>query len=131
MNPSEYRISGSPKIIEFKNNTDSRGSLNSLELADLGISVCRVFMISFSSANQNRGEHAHKKCVQFLFSDANFKVLSSSLSGDKNFLITPGFGLLVPAYNWIQISSEISKCKIVVLASEAFDQEDYIFQRPR
>jgi hypothetical protein len=130
MGLSEYRPSRSPELIEFNNHTDSRGILRSLELADFGISVCRVFTISFSSMNQNRGEHAHRTCVQFLFSDTNFKVLASNLSGSEDFQVTPGSGLLVPPYNWIQISSDFSNCHVVVLASEPYEETDYIIQRP-
>lgn len=128
---SEYRINSSPRIIEFNRNTDSRGNLNSLEFAEFGVSFCRVFTISFSGVGQNRGEHAHKKCVQFLFSEVDFRVLSSNLLGDEIFQISPGFGLLVPTYNWIQVSSKVTNCAVVVLASEAYDPDDYIKEPPR
>jgi len=127
---SDYKLSEPPKLVELESYSDFRGDLLSLELSKFDFGFCRFFMISFSSTDISRGEHAHKKCAQFLFSASGFNVLSLNLGGIKNFQILPGWGLLVPPYNWIQISSKVPDCKIVVLASEPYDPADYIKERP-
>lgn len=130
MNISDYELSDSPKILTFKIFKDARGQLNSLEIRKMGVQVSRVFTISFSDLNQIRGEHAHKKCSQLLFSTQEFGVRCLSLSGEKFYQVKPGSGLLVPPYNWIQISSNFADCTVVVLASESYDQSDYIKNPP-
>ena len=127
---SDYRIADTPTLVELESHIDSRGNLMSFELSELNFQFCRLFMITFSSTSTVRGEHAHKKCAQFLFSTSEFNVSSSNLGGIKKFKIAPGWGLFVPPYNWIKISSSVPDCKIVVLASEPYDASDYIKEKP-
>ena len=75
-----------------------------------------------------RGGHAHKKLLQLIVPiSGSFDVV---LKDGKNIkvinLSNPSKGLLVPTMVWRELKNFSSSAVCLVLASEEFDEEDYI-----
>ena len=61
------------KKIKIKSYTNSSGRLMPLTFnKKFPIKTKRIFFI-YGKKNQTRGEHAHKKCSQFMYSNQNLK----------------------------------------------------------
>ena len=88
----------------------------------------RIFYLYDIPGGESRGAHAHKNCQQFLVA------LSGSFSVDvndgektkRNFLNKPDIGLYIPAGIWASELNFSSGSICLVLASEKFNDKDYI-----
>ena len=83
--------------------------------------------------NQNRGNHAHYKCKQFLIPiNGSFDV--ELFHGSEHKIITldnPTLGLLISPLTWVKIYNFKNNPICLVLASHLYEENDYIndFQR--
>lgn len=113
----------------FKMRGDERGSLIAIEEnADIPFSIKRVYYIFDTQAGITRGLHAHRTlrqvlvCVkgtcQVLLDDGMEKI---SVPMDKVFR-----GLLVDPMIWHEMYDFSSNCVLLVLASDFYDESDYI-----
>lgn len=118
------------KIIELTTFSDERGDLTVIE-KKLPFEVKRVFYI-YNVDNSKRGFHRHKKTIQ----------AAICVKGSCNIMLQPGPGMeletyslntpnkcliLMPEdYHWMQDFS--SDAVLLVLASEYYDKDDYIFE---
>lgn len=113
----------------FKIRGDERGSLIAIEEnADIPFSIKRVYYIFDTQAGITRGLHAHRTlrqvlvCVkgtcQVLLDDGMEKI---SVPMDKVFR-----GLLVDPMIWHEMYDFSSNCVLLVLASDFYDESDYI-----
>jgi hypothetical protein len=117
-----------PNIIKLNTHTDHRGSLTVIEKI-LPFDVKRVYYI-YDIYNSERGHHAHKKTIQALI------MLNGSCNvfvGEENHstkyeMNSPNECLiLMPEdFHWMNNFSENSI--LLILASEEFDKEDYIYE---
>lgn len=76
-----------------------------------------------------RGGHAHRKCHQLVVPIYGWmKAKSYQQDGTKDFfnLNSPKYGLYVPPMNWLEISGFQRRAVMLVLASEEYDESDYI-----
>lgn len=107
----------------------ARGSsqLSSLEFEkEIPWPIRRVFFIASHGA-QDRGDHAHKECIQAIICSAG-KVHIHCFDGEKEKsfqLCNLGELLLVPAGIWLKINFQ-PESSITVLASQEFLESDYI-----
>lgn len=88
----------------------------------------RVFWITELNYGDSRGGHAHKKCGQVIYvvsGKINLVVNYNHYSLDSR---TP-HGIYVPAMNWVDIFSEQEDTSVLVLASDPYDESDYIRDR--
>lgn len=117
---SDYKIIILPKI------SDSRGSLSFVE--DLPFEINRMFYLYDLSISAERGFHAHKKCVQFIIPiSGQFYIRVDDGNNSKNILLNcPDMGILIPPMFWIELYSFSPGSICMVLASEKFDECDYI-----
>ena len=108
---------------------DLRGTLSVAEfLKEIPFVPKRYFAISGVPSKEIRGEHAHKKCHQFLVCvTGSCKVRTDNgFQKEDYFLDSPGRGLLLPAGIWGTQFQYSSDAVLLVFASENYDPEDYI-----
>jgi dTDP-4-dehydrorhamnose 3,5-epimerase-like enzyme len=115
--------------IEVMTAVDARGILDIAEFQGFGkFETRRVYYISSVPEGNTRGAHAHKKLNQVFF----------SLSGHFDMTVTDGLvtetvqlkahenGFFLPAGNWRELKNFTSDAICLVLASEHYDENDYI-----
>lgn len=78
-----------------------------------------------------RGGHAHKTCWQLIFPVAGeISVNFANIKELKTFKVIPSLGILIPPWNWCEVNFTNTNSHAVVICSEAFDQDDYIYVKP-
>jgi mannose-6-phosphate isomerase-like protein (cupin superfamily) len=105
------------------------GQLFSLEVArDLGFVAKRFYWITGVPIGAARGNHAHKSLSQFMFMVSGSAVVElKTPHWEKRFKLEAGKkGLFVPPGFWRVISGFSSNAVLGVLASEAYDETDYL-----
>ena len=117
------------RLISLPTVQAERGNLTALELPEVvPFDVRRIFLVHHVSNSEVRGEHAHKKCWQLLISTTGTVMVDLS-DGEinKTFILdTPEKGLLVPPLTWGTQYNFSANAALLVLASEAFDPDDYL-----
>jgi dTDP-4-dehydrorhamnose 3,5-epimerase-like enzyme len=115
-------------IIDLKTFTDSRGNLTVIENV-LPFPIKRVFYI-YGVDNSVRGGHRHHKTFQAAICiQGSCKIYNHD--GDKKevFLLDkPSVCLLIEPKDWHKMYDFTTDAILMVLASENFDQNDYIFE---
>ena len=118
-----------PHIIDLTRIYDHRGNLSVVEqFKDIPFEIKRVYWLYDVPAGENRGGHAHKNLFQFIVA-ANGSFYVNLTDGRKQysfFLNHPYKGVLVPPGFWRTLDDFSSGAVCVVLASEYFDEQDYI-----
>ena len=109
---------------------DARGAMNVLEIAhELPFGCQRIFYTYTVPEGSVRGEHAHKRCEQFLISVRGIlKVRVDDGLGhvDDIVLDSPSKGLWLPHGCWGEQSGHGDDNILLVLASLPYDSDDYI-----
>lgn len=123
MNRNNYSIIDFPKII------DPRGNLTVAEnMQHVPFDVRRVYWTYDVPAGESRGGHAHKQCREVIIAvSGSFTVTLDNGSEKQSFHLNhPWQGLLVETGIWRTLEDFSSGAVCLVLASELFDEEDYI-----
>ncbi|WP_274476020.1 sugar 3,4-ketoisomerase [Mangrovimonas aestuarii] len=115
-------------IIDIPKIEDYRGNLSVIEKDILPYSIKRVYYLYDVPSNAYRGGHAHKEQLEFLIPlSGSFEVvLDDGVSKTKIMLNKPNKGLLIPTGIWRELENFSSGAVCLVLASDVFDEEDYI-----
>jgi hypothetical protein len=124
----QSRVQG-VKLVSLPTVQAARGDLTALELPQIvPYEVKRIFLVHHVSDLEIRGEHAHKKCWQFLIAAAGSITVDVTDGKNKEtFLLdNPAQGLLIPPLVWGTQYNYSSDGSLLVLASEKFDPEDYL-----
>jgi hypothetical protein len=124
----QSRVKG-VKLVSLPTVQAARGDLTALELPQIvPYEVKRIFLVHHVSDLEIRGEHAHKKCWQFLIAAAGSITVDVTDGKIKEtFLLdNPAQGLLIPPLVWGTQYNYSSDGSLLVLASEKFDPEDYL-----
>ena len=115
-------------LINFITHKDSRGSLTVLE-KEIPFEIKRVFYI-YGVDESKRGFHKHLKTrqVAVCLKGSCDIIFSKNNVYTKFMLNNPGIGLLIEPedFHWMENFSE--DAILLVLASEYFDENDYIFK---
>ena len=117
------------KLIEFKNLGDERGNLVSFEGAkNIPFEIKRVYCIYATKENVVRGLHAHKtlKQVAIALSGSCRFVLDNGVTREEMLLNSPTEGLLIDSCLWREMHDFSEDCVLMVLASDHYDEADYI-----
>jgi UDP-2-acetamido-3-amino-2,3-dideoxy-glucuronate N-acetyltransferase len=117
------------KLINLPTVQAARGDLTALELPKIiPFPVKRIFLVHHVSDFEVRGEHAHKKCWQFLIAAAgSITVDVNDGEVTETFLLNePTKGLLIPPLIWGIQYNYSPDGSLLVLASEEFDPDDYL-----
>ena len=115
--------------IHFSLLGDERGSLVALEEEiTVPFKIRRVYYIFGTKLGVSRGFHAHRHlrqlvvCVtgrcRMVFDDGNLR--------QEAWLDSPTQGLLIGSMVWHEMHDFSPECVLLVMASECFDEDDYI-----
>ncbi len=128
MNHCQY--SSGAVVYEIPYFVDERGALNVLEISkELPFECKRIFYTYTVPEGHVRGEHAHKKCEQFLIAvRGSVSVIVDDGVGhrDEIMLNSPSKGLWLPSGRWGEQRGHSRDCILLVLASTEYDGKDYI-----
>lgn len=117
------------KIIQFQKHGDLRGQLVALEeLKEIPFQIKRVYYMYDTEKGVRRGFHAHKKLKQILICvHGQCKIhLDDGHSTAEVLLNKPYEGLYVDNNMWREMYDFSSDAVLLVLASELYDESDYI-----
>ncbi|MBQ6161548.1 MAG: WxcM-like domain-containing protein [Prevotella sp.] len=117
------------RIIELPRITDPRGNLTVCENeSNLPFDVKRVYWVYDVPGGESRGSHAHKRCREFIIAvSGSFSVTVNDGKREQTFMLNhPYQGLLVEENQWRTLEDFSSGAVCLVLASEPFDEDDYI-----
>jgi len=117
------------QTINFQRLGDARGSLVALETGkEIPFSVKRVYYIFGTQESIGRGFHAHKtlKQVAICVCGSCRFVLDDGKRKDIVVLDSPNQGLLVDSMVWHEMYDFSEDCVLLMLASEHYDEADYI-----
>lgn len=121
--------STSDRLIKIPVATDLRGSLVAAEVySHVPFPIARVFAVFDVPTVEARGAHAHKTCEQFLIcvKGSVHAIFDDGTMRQEVVLDSPDKGLYMPAMTWGTQYQYSSDAVLIVLASHAYDPEDYI-----
>jgi lipopolysaccharide biosynthesis protein len=116
-------------LIDFPKITDPRGNLTVAQAhTDVPFAVKRAYWVYDVPAGECRGGHAHKLCKEVLIAlSGSFHVTVDNGEEQKTVLLNhPYQGLLIDTDVWRTLDDFSSGAVCLVLASEPFDEDDYI-----
>lgn len=108
---------------------DDRGSLAAIEAMDtIPFEVKRVYYIFGTKAGVSRGFHAHHQLQQLAVcvSGKCRMRLDNGQTKEDVWLDSPSKGLLIGDMIWREMHDFSEDCVLLVLASEHYDEADYI-----
>ena len=117
------------KLIQLESFKDERGLLAvGSTPKEVPFEIKRFFITSASSPEVIRGQHAHKVSHQFLVAVAGSITATCDDGNTKTeyVLDSSGVGLYMPPLIWGEQSAFSEGAKLLVLASETYDPQDYI-----
>jgi len=116
-------------LIDFPKITDPRGNLTVAQAhTDVPFAIKRAYWVYDVPAGECRGGHAHKLCKEVLIAlSGSFHVTVDNGEEQKIVLLNhPYQGLLIDTDVWRTLDDFSSGAVCLVLASEPFDEDDYI-----
>ncbi len=117
------------QMLEFKVCGDHTGSLVAIENnIDIPFDIKRVYYIWGTDTDVIRGKHAHRKLEQAIICIAGSCdfTLDNGKERTTVHLNDPSKALYIKHNIWREFTNFSSDCVIVVLASEHYDENDYI-----
>lgn len=116
------------KLIQFNEIADERGALISLEnRRNIPFSINRVYYI-YNTKDIPRGFHAHRELQQILICVHGFcdVLLDDGMNQETISLDEPSKGLFVDKMVWHEMRNFSDGCVLMVLASDYYNENDYI-----
>lgn len=117
------------KLINMKVFGDERGKLISIEgNRTIPFDIKRVYWIFDTVPNQDRGKHAHKNMEQIIVAmdgSCDF-ILDDGKTREKVVLNRPDIALYIGKNMWREMKNFSYGCKLMVLASDYYDESEYI-----
>jgi len=119
------------KWIDFQSLGDARGSLVALEIGmekAVPFDIKRVYYIYETGNGVSRGFHAHRNLKQVAICVAGKcrMVLDNGSVREETWMNSPTRGLLIESMVWREMHDFSDDCVLLVLASEHYDETDYI-----
>ena len=113
---------------------DKRGTLQVIEnVKDINnnlIKFKRCYVLSDFKNNQVRGQHAHRKLYQLVFPlNGSFSVNLYDGFNEKVVNLSDGSALVIVPGIWRELSNYSDNLFVVVLASDKYDVDDYIYSK--
>jgi hypothetical protein len=118
------------RIIELPKITDPRGNLTVAEaFTNVPFDIRRAYWVYDVPGGESRGGHAHKRLRQLVIAmSGSFTVtLDNGHEQQKYLLNHPWEGLLIETETWRTLDDFSSGAVCLVLASEPFEEDDYIY----
>lgn len=118
-------------LLELPEIRDPRGLLTFAQGANLPFAVKRLFVLYGLAPDVERGGHAHKAQHQLLFmmSGSARITVDNGRARDTVLLDRPSRALHVPPMLWLDLADFTSGAVCAVLASDVYDEDDYIRDR--
>ena len=123
MNPAKCKILDLPKIL------DHRGNLTFIESFNhIPFDIKRIYYLYDVPGGAERGGHAHKNLEQFIIAaNGSFDVVIDNGSEKERYHMNRSYyGLYIPTMVWRELDNFSSGSFCLVLASEVYDEKDYI-----
>jgi len=119
------------KWIDFQKLGDDRGGLVALEIGmekAVPFDIRRVYYIYHTAEGVSRGYHAHRDLKQVAICVAGRcrMVLDNGITREETWMDCPTKGLLIESMVWREMHDFSSDCVLLVLASEHYDENDYV-----
>ena len=117
------------KLLDFKTLGDERGSLIAIEQGyNAPFDIKRVYYIFDTKQGVERGFHAHidLKQIAIVVKGCCTFVLDNGKNREEIKLDNPNQGLFIEGLIWREMKDFSLDCVLVVLASEHYDESDYI-----
>lgn len=115
-------------LIEIPKINDVRGNISVIEKDIIPFNLKRVYYLYDIPSSAKRGGHSHIEQTEFLIAlSGSFDVLL--MDGIANKIVTlnkPNVGLLIPNGLWRELENFSSGAVCLVVASDVFNEEDYI-----
>jgi len=118
-----------PQIIYIPVAHDKRGNLSVVEgKRTIPFGIKRVYYLYDVPGGTKRGGHAHRKLEQLIIaaSGSFTVVLHNGKKKESYTLNRSNVGLYIPRMTWREIENFSSGAVCLVLASEYYDESDYI-----
>lgn len=118
-----------PKIIQLPKIIDQRGNLSFLEgCKHIPFEIKRVFWIYDVPGGETRGGHAYKESDEFIIAlSGSFDVVLNDGEKEVKYSLSRSYyGLFVPKLMWRHMENFSTNSLSLILASTAFDENDYI-----
>ena len=116
-------------LLNFRVHGDHTGNLVALEKgADFPFDIKRVYYIWGTDKDAVRGKHAHRKLEQVIVctSGSCDFILDDGKEKTTVHLNSPAQGLHIKSNIWREFTNFSPDCVVMVLASEHYDESDYI-----
>jgi len=117
------------RLIDMQVHGDRRGKLISIEgNKNIPFEIKRVYYMFDTLPNESRGFHAHKELEQIIIAmdGACRFILDDGEKREQILLNRPDVGLYIGKNMWREMHDFSYGCKLVVLASEYYDEKEYI-----
>ena len=117
------------ELIPLQKHGDERGMLVALEeIKNVPFEIKRVYYMFGTQAEIRRGYHAHKQLRQLAIPiNGSCKILLDDGKDKVDLLLdNPALGLLIEPSIWHEMYDYSSDCILLVLASDVYDENDYI-----
>lgn len=117
------------KMIDFQKHGDQRGMLIALEeMREIPFDIKRVYYMYDTVSGVRRGYHAHRKLEQILIAiHGSCKIhLDDGTDTAEVTLDSPNRGLYLSNHVWREMYDFSEDAVLMVLASEYYDESDYI-----
>lgn len=117
------------KLIDMDIHGDNRGKLIAIEgTKNIPFDIKRVYYIYDTIPEEARGFHAHKTLEQLIVAidGACQFVLDDGKTREKVWLNSPNKALYIGKNMWREMKHFSYGCKLMVLASEYYDEKEYI-----
>jgi hypothetical protein len=117
------------RVVELPKIKNSSGNLTFIESdKNIDFNIKRVYYLYDVPGGAERGGHAHKNLHQFIIAiSGSFDIILDDGENKKKFQLNRGYyGLKICPYVWRELNNFSSGAVCLVLASEHYDEEDYI-----
>lgn len=116
------------RVVDLPRITDPRGNLTFVEGGrHVPFDIARVYYLYDVPGGESRGGHAHRGLQQLVIAaSGSFDVLVDDGTHRERFFLNRSYhGLLIPQLVWRELDDFSSGGVCLVLASEAYDEDDY------
>jgi hypothetical protein len=117
------------RLVEFKMNTDERGSLVAIEgEKNLAYRIFRIFYMFDMDQNASRGKHANRKSrICFIAIRGTCKIcVDDGIQRESFILNAPNKGLICDPMTWKEMSDFSSDCVLAGICDTAYEAGEYI-----